>query len=305
MRIGIFLGEANDLEHNVQQVVGVEQDGFDGAWFGQIFGADAMTALALAGARTNRIELGTAVIPTYPRHPYVLAQQALTVQVATGGRFTLGIGPSHQPVVETFWGLSYERPARHVRQYLSVLRPLVHEGRAQTDGDLFRVNASLRVNGAKPPPILIAALAPVMLRIAGEMTEGTITWMTGPKTIESHIAPRISAAAKVAGRPAPRVCVGLPIAVTGDAAAARERAAQAFQLYGQLPNYRRVLDKEGAKGPADVAIIGDEAEVEKQVRALASTGATDFLAAEFPVEDDAEASLARTRALLKSLVGKV
>ena len=305
MRIGIFLGEAVDLEQHVQQVVQVEQDGFDGAWFGQIFSADAMTALALAGARTNRIELGTAVIPTYPRHPYVLAQQALTVQAATGGRFTLGIGPSHQPVVESIWGLSYDKPARHIREYLSVLRPLVHEGRVKTDGDLFRVNASLRVTGAKPMPILIAALAPLMLRIAGEMAEGTVTWMTGAKTIESHIAPRISAAAKAAGRPAPRVCVGLPIAVTSDAASARKRAAQAFQLYGQLTNYRRVLDKEGVAGPADVAIIGDEAEVEKQVRALASAGATDFLAAEFPAEDDGEASLARTRALLMSLIGKV
>ena len=305
MRINIFLGEAADLEQSVQQVVQVEQDGFDGAWFGQIFGADSMTALALAGARTKRIELGTAIIPTYLRHPYVLAQQALTVQVATGGRFTLGIGPSHQPVVESMWGLSYDKPARHIRQYLSVLRPLVHEGRVKTEGDLFRVNATLNVIGAKPTPILIAALAPVMLRIAGEMAEGTVTWMTGPKTIESHIAPRISAAAKASGRPQPRVVVGLPIAVTDDPASARERATQAFQIYGQLVNYRRVLDKEGAEGPADVAIIGDEAEVERQVRALASAGATDFLAAELPVGDDAEASLARTRALLKGLVGKV
>jgi F420-dependent oxidoreductase-like protein len=305
MRIGIFVSEAASLEQQVEAVVDAEREGFDSFWFAQIFSADALTIIALAGEKTQRIELGTAVIPTYPRHPYVLAQQALTAQASTGGRLTLGIGLSHKPVIESMWGLSYDRPARHMQEYLSVLRPLVDEGRVGFKGELFRVTGGLQVPGAAPFPILVAALAPLMLRVAGEMAEGTITWMTGPRTIESHIAPRISAAAKAAGRPAPRVCVGLPIAVTGDPARARQRAAQEFLVYGQLPNYRRVLDKEGAEGPADVAITGDEAEVEKQVRALASAGATDFLAAEFPVEDDVEASLARTRALLKSLVGKV
>jgi alkanesulfonate monooxygenase SsuD/methylene tetrahydromethanopterin reductase-like flavin-dependent oxidoreductase (luciferase family) len=154
-------------------------------------------------------------------------------------------------------------------------------------------------------PVLIAALAPMMLKIAGGLADGTVTWMTGPRTIETHIAPKLNAAAKEAGRPAPRIAVGLPIAVTEDVAAAKERAAQYFVVYGQLPNYRRVLDKEGAAGPADVAIVGDEAAVERQLRDLASAGATDFFAPIFPVGDDAQASLARTRALVKSLVGKI
>jgi len=303
MRIGLFLGEAGDIEQQIAQVVEAEQDGFDSCWLGQIFQSDAMTVLALAGPRTRRIELGTSVIPTYPRHPYVLAQQALTVQAATGGRFTLGIGPSHQPVVENMWGLSYDRPASHVREYLSVLRPLIEEGRVAHSGELFRVTAGLGVPGATPCPILIAALAPVMLRIAGELADGTVTWMTGPKTIETHVVPRITAAAEAAGRPAPRVCVGLPVAVTDDPAGARAFAAQAFQMYGQLPNYRRVLDLEGAEGPADGAILGAEGEVEGQVRELSEAGATDLLAVMFSAEG--EEGLARPHAVLKGLIGGV
>ena len=305
MQVGIFLGGAENVERQVQQVIEAEKDGYPSVWFGQIFGSDALTTIALAGQKTKRIEMGTSVVPTYPHHPFTLAQQALTVQVATGGRLALGIGLSHQPVIEGMWGLSYEKPARHMREYLSVLRPLITEGKVAFTGETFRVTGGVNVPGATPCPILIAALAPMMLRIAGELADGTVTWMTGPKTIESHIVPRITAAAESAGRRAPRVCVALPVAVTDDAAAAREQAAQLFQIYGQLPNYKRMLDKEGVAGPADVAMVGDESAVERQLREMASAGATDLLAAVYPVGDDEEASMTRTRALLKSLIGKV
>ncbi|HEV8573640.1 MAG TPA: TIGR03564 family F420-dependent LLM class oxidoreductase [Dehalococcoidia bacterium] len=305
MKIAEFAGGANDVAAQVQNVVNAEKDGFEGIWFGQIFGPDVLTVLALAGQKTSRIELGTSVVPTYPRHPHMLAQQALTVQAASNGRFNLGIGLSHAPVVEGMWGLSYERPAVHMREYLTVLLSLVREGRASFSGEFFRVNAAVQVPVPKPPPVLIAALAPVMLRMAGELADGTITWMAGRKTVESHIVPRVTKAAKEAGRPAPRVVVGLPIAVTDDASTARERAARSFQVYGTLPNYKRVLDIEGVGGPADVAIVGGENEVEKQLRGLASAGATDFLAGMFPTGDDVKASLGRTRALLKGLVGKI
>ena len=312
MRIGLNYGGVASIEariqsvdEHVQRVVGAEEDGFDSIWIAQIFGADALTVIALAGPRTKRIEMGTGVVPTYPRHPFVLAQQALTVQAATGGRLSLGIGLSHQPVIEGMWGLSYDKPARHMREYLSVLRPLVEEGTVAFSGDVFRVQGALQVPGAQPFPILIAGLAPMMLRIAGELADGTVTWMTGPKTIETHIVPRISAAAEAAGRPAPRVGVALPVAVTDDATAARKQAAQEFQMYGFLPNYRRMLDIEGAQGPEDVAVIGTETEVESQIRAIAAAGTTDFIAALFPTDGNPDASMTRTRALLKSLVGKV
>ena len=305
MKLAIFFGGSASVEGQIQAIIDAENDGFDGIWFGQIFGSDVLTIIALAGQKTSRIELGTSVVPTYPRHPHALAQQALTVQAATNGRFNLGIGLSHSPVVEGMWGLKYDRPAVHMREYLSVLLPLIREGRASFSGEFFRVNATVQVPVPKPPPVLIAALAPVMLRLAGEMADGTITWMAGPKTLETHIVPRITKAAKQAGRPDPRVVVGLPVAVTDDPAGARERAARSFQIYGTLPNYQRMLNIEGAAGPADVAIVGNEAEVERQLRWLASAGANDFLAGMFPVGDDAQASLDRTRTLLKGLVGKV
>lgn len=307
MRIGLMHGDAGNstVEQMVQQVVDAENDGFECAWFGQIFGADSMTIIAMAGARTSRIEIGTSVIPTYTRHPWAMAQQAMTVQAATRGRFTLGIGPSHAIVVENMWGMSYDKPAKHVREYLNVLLPLVKDGRVSYQGELYRVAGQIQVAEGNPVSVMISALAPAMLKIAGSMTDGTITWMTGAKTIETHVAPSINAAAREAGRPAPRVVVGLPITVTDDAAAARELAGKAFQMYGALPNYRRMLDKEGAAGPGDVAIAGDEAAVERQLRDLASAGATDFMAAIFPVGADPAASAARTRALLGSLIGKI
>ncbi len=305
MKVAIFFGGAQDVKGQVQAVVDAEKDGFDGIWFGQIFGPDAMTVLAIAGTKTSKIELGTSVVPTYTRHPHVMAQQALTTQAASDGRFNLGIGLSHAQVVEGMWGMSYDKPAVHMREYLSVLLPLVREGRAGFNGELFRVNATVSVPDAKPMPVLIAALAPMMLRMAGEMTDGTITWMVGPKTLETHIVPRINKAAEGAGRPTPRVVVGLPVAVTDNPEEAKEKAGRSFQLYGALPNYRRVLDIEGAAGPADVAIVGNEAEVEKQIREVASAGTTDFLAASFPVGDDPQASLARTRACVQGLIGKV
>ncbi len=312
MRIGINYGgvasleaQIQSLEEHVQRIVDAEEAGFESVWLAQIFGADALTVIALAGARTNRIEMGTGVVPTYPRHPFVLAQQALTVQAAAGGRLSLGIGLSHQPVIEGMWGLSYEHPARHMREYLSVLRPLVEQGNVAFSGDVFRVQGALLGPGAQPFPILIAGLAPMMLRIAGELADGTITWMAGPKTIETHIIPRISAAAEAAGRSAPRVGVALPVAVTDDVAAGKERASQEFQMYGQLPNYRRMLDIEGADGPADVAIVGNEAEVERKLRDVAAAGATEFIAAPFPADGAPGESMSRTLGLLSQLVGKV
>lgn len=312
MRIGINYGGVASLEakiqrfeEHVQRVVDAERDGFDTVYYAQIFGADALTVITAAGAKTERIELATAVVQTFLRHPFALAQQALTVQTATGGRFTLGIGVSHKVLIEDMLGVSYDHPAKHMREYLSVLGPLLKENQVAFSGGSFRVAGGLQVPGATPPALLIAALAPMMLRLAGELADGTMTWMCGPKTIETHIVPGINAAAADAGRPAPRICVALPIAVTDDPAGARERAAQEFQMYGQLPNYRRMLDKEGADGPGDVAIVGNEAEVERHVRALAAAGATEFSAAIFPAEDEADASVARTMALLKGLVGKV
>ena len=305
MKISTFYGGSPEIESHVQAAVDAENDGFDGIWYGQVFGAEVMTVIAMAGERTSRIQLGTSIVPTYARHPTIMAQQALTVQAATDGRFTLGLGPSHAPVVEMMWGLSYDRPAVHIREYLNVLQPLLTDGMVSFSGEMFRVNAQASVPTPEPPQVMISALAPVMLKIAGERTGGTITWMVGPKTLESHIVPRLTKAAEGAGRPQPRIVSALPVAVTDDPDAARQRAAGLFAIYGTLPNYQRVLEKEGASGPKDVAIVGNEGQVEQQIREMASAGATEFVTAAFPADGDAQASLARTKALVKSLIGKI
>ncbi len=308
MKIGIFIGSmgaSSGLMGQVQQAVDAENDGFDSFWSAQVAGVDALTLFALAGQRTERIRMGTAVVPTFPRHPVMLAQQALTANAATGGRIDLGIGLSHRPTVEERWGLPFERPAQHMSEYLTVLRSLVDEGSARFEGEIFRVNADIDVPSAESFPILVAALAPRMLRIAGQQAEGTVTWMVGPTTLRTHVVPRISAAAADAGRPAPRVCVGLPIAVTDDPVGARLQAAEHFGRYGLLPSYRRMLDIEGVESPADIAVVGSEDEVTEQLAVVAEAGATELLASIFPHGDDEDASVARTRALVKSLIGKL
>ena len=301
MRIGIGLGDIGQASAGVDGLIAqarrAEADGFASGWFANIFGMDAIVACALCGRETKRIELGTAVVPTYPRHPVAMAQLALSAQAAAGGRFSLGIGLSHQVVIEGMLGFSFAKPFSHMQEYMAVLGPLIREGQVSHQGSEYRVQAQVNVPGATPCPILIAALAPRMLALAGSQADGTITWMTGRKTIQEHTAPRIREAAARAGRPTPRIVVGLPIAVTSNVAAAREVAARSFQIYGMLPSYRRMLDIEGVGGPGDVAIIGDASAVGEELGRLKEAGATDFLAAPFRVEGDDQA-FERTRELL-------
>ena len=193
MRIGLMSGAeggAGSIGALIEEARGAEALGFDSFWLANIFGFDAITAQALVGHETERIQLGTAVMPSYPRHPVAIAQQALTTASATGGRFRLGIGLSHKIVIEDMFGMSYDKPAKHMREYLSVLAPLLRGEPAKFTGEQYRVNAGLAVPGAGPVPLLVAGLGPVMLRLTGELADGTITWMTGVKTLGSHISPK-------------------------------------------------------------------------------------------------------------------
>jgi 5,10-methylenetetrahydromethanopterin reductase len=299
MRIGIFGGTGRA---SVDDVVAVarqcEADGFASYVLPQIFGLDAMGLLAVIGREVPRIELMTGVVPTYSRHPVTMAQQALTVQAACGGQFSLGIGLSHQMVVENMFGLSFAQPVRHMREYLAVLLPLLRDGKADVDGETISTHAALDVPDLLPVPVLVAALGPKMLELAGTVTDGTVTWMTGPATLAEHTVPAITAAAERAGRPAPRIVTSLPVCVTADPDAARERAASDFRVYGFLPSYRAMLDREGAAGPADVAIVGDEATVRAGVARIADAGVTDFVASIFGPHD----ARAATSALLQSML---
>jgi F420-dependent oxidoreductase-like protein len=297
MDIGLNIG-GSTVDEVVRNAQSAAQQGFRSAWIANIFGIDAITACAIAGRAAPDLTLGTAVVPTFPRHPHAMAQQAMTAWDATNGRFQLGIGLSHQIVIESMFGLSFDKPAVHMREYLAVLLPLLREGNASFDGDLYRVHAPLeRAGDPAGPPVLIAAMAPVMLRICGEHTDGTILWMTGPKTVGDHVVPRLTKAATDARRPAPRVVATLPVAVTNDPDRAREIANNVFQIYGNLPSYRAMLDKEGAAGPGDVAIVGDEATVIAGIRSMADAGTTEFVAAVFG--DDA--TTARTNEVLLAL----
>jgi len=287
MRIGIVssaVGNPSLGVHDVvQQIVEHEKQGFAFVSLPNLFGVDAITAVALAGRDTTRIELATGVVPTPPRHPAALAQQALTAQAACGGRFVLGIGLSHKLVIEDMFGLSYARPAQQMREYLRVLMPLLGGTPAAFRGEHYRVNASLRVPGAQPVPVLVAALGPRMLRLTGELAHGTTTWMTGTKTLCDHIVPTLTRAAEAAGRPAPRVVAAIPMALTRDVAAARDACNKAFAIYPSLPSYRAMLDREGASAPADIALIGDESALRAGLARLRDAGVTDLAASPFPV----------------------
>jgi 5,10-methylenetetrahydromethanopterin reductase len=226
----------------------------------------------------------------------VMAEQAMTTSLLTGGRFTLGIGLSHQPVVEGMWGYSFDKPLRHAREYLDALMPLLAGDAVSVSGETITARGKLEID-APEPPVLLAALGPQMLRLAGARCAGTITWMTGARTLASLTVPTISEAAAEAGRPAPQVVAGFPIWVTDDVEAARANAAQTFVVYGHLPSYRAMLDHEGLGGPEDLAIIGDEAACGARLDELAAAGVTQLAASEFASHPE---DRARTRAFLVS-----
>jgi len=301
MRIGLS-GGGRDVDRIVEQAQQAEADGFTSLWYAGAIGGDPLVAMAIAGRATSRIELGTSVLQTYTSHPVLMANRVIAVATAMGRPgLTLGIGPSHQMVIENAYGLSYDHPGRHTDEYVRILAPLLHGEAVELRGEDFAVTLGAPAAPAAPIGLLIAALAPRLLRVAGEHADGTVLWMANAKAIDAHVAPRLRAAASEAGRPEPRIVAGLPIAVHDDEAEARKVIAKQFAGYGALPNYRRILDIGAAAGPADAAIAGDEESVRSQVQALFDAGATDFWAAPVVVGEDRAGSRARTRELLKSL----
>ena len=291
MRIGMMIGEGAGecphLDDIVSRAQRVEAAGLSSAWLANIFAYDAMNVLGIVGRETKRIELGTAVVPTYPRHPAVMAQQALTTQVAASGRFTLGIGLSHRVVIEKMFGLSYERTISHMCEYLSVLKPLLAGESANYRGKEYRVNISLKPPGARPVPVVMAALGPKMLELCGREAKGTITWMAGRKALKEHVVPRITAAANEAKCPPPRIIAGVPLAIASDVVAAREVAAEVFEIYRDLPAYRDMLDRGAAAEPLDVALVGDPATLKGEIERLEDIGVTDLCAFVFHAEPGA------------------
>ena len=299
MRLGMTSSQPTNfelgLEDLMDEAVEAERHGLDSFWIPNIFQLDGISAAMLAGQRTSRIELGTGVIPTPPRHPAAMAQQALTAQLVCEGRFTLGIGLSHKLVTEGMFGLSYARPARQMREYLEVLVPLLRGEKAEADGDFYAANLELSVPGHRDVDTIVAAMGPQMLRVAGRLAQGTMPWLAGPKTLESHIVPAIRAGAREAGRPEPRIVAALPIALTANAEATREAIDRIFVMYTQIPSYAGMLEREGGVMPSQVSLVGDESELRSGLSRLAEIGVTDYVGVPVPV--DAETPV-RTRAFL-------
>jgi F420-dependent oxidoreductase-like protein len=314
MRIGMMIGSDRERPRNerlsglVDDVGRAEQDGFTSVWIPQVPGyLDALTAIALCGQATGRIELGTSVVPVQTRHPVSMAQQALTTELACNGRFTLGLGPSHHWLVEDQLGLPYERPAGLMRDYLDVLdKAFEGPGTVQAENQAFKVHSPINVAEELPVPIVISALAPLMLRLAGERTDGTILWMADERAIGEHVVPRITKAAADAGRPAPRVIAGVPVALCLDneVDAARRTAIEALGHADFSPNYERLLEHGDARDVDEVMAAGGEAAIARRIGRYRDAGVTDFAARIVPLGDDAQTRLAskrRTEELLATL----
>jgi F420-dependent oxidoreductase-like protein len=289
-----------------------EESGFSSIWVPQIPDEfDALTAATLVGLATSRVEVGTAVIPVQPRHPIALAQQALSVHAVLQGRLALGLGVSHHWIVDEMLGLPYERPASTMRAHLDVLeRALAGPGPVDVENELFRVHNPLDITDVAPTPILIAALGPVMLRICGERTDGTILWMADERAIGDHVVPHLTKAAEGAGRPTPRVVAGIPVCVCddGEVEVAVERTNRILAEAEVSPNYQKLLDLGDARAVGDLLAAGSEASVQRRLQSFADAGVTDLSIRIVPIGDDREALLAsrqRTRDYLTSLQGRL
>ena len=316
MRLGLMVGPergryATKVERMRADAAWAEAAGLDSVWIPQVPDEfDALTAAALVAESTGRVEVGTAVVPVQPRHPVALAQQALSVQAVAGGRLTLGLGVSHHWIIEEMLGLPYERLVPTMRAYLDVLdRAFAGPGPVDFDNDAFHVHMPLDVTDATRTPVLLAALGPLMLDLAGARADGTILWMANARAVESHVQPRITRAADAAGRPAPRVVAGVPVCLCADdeidtAVARTNRILAEAEV---SPNYARLLEHGDARAVGDILAAGDDGAVEKRLRAFLDAGATDLsirVVAIGDTRDERLASMERTRTFLATLASR-
>lgn len=292
-------GSASPIDATIANLAMLRDEGFSRVWMSQLpYEPDLLMILAVALHEVDTIEVASGVLPIQNAHPMLMAQRALTLSLASGGRFTLGLGMTHQAVTEGMWGIPWDKPVRRLNEYLDGLLPLLAGQPAAAEGQTVTTRGALMIPDAPRPEVYIAALGPQLLKIAGRRTAGTCTWMTGPETLAQHVGPTLRQAAADAGREGQvRVAASLPISVTDDVDTARAQAAEQFAIYGQLPSYREMLDREGYAGPQDAAIIGDEDTVRGRLDELRQAGVDEYVAAPF---DPSAEGRARTRALLRS-----
>ncbi|OBI90715.1 LLM class F420-dependent oxidoreductase [Mycobacterium sp. 1245805.9] len=291
------------VDDYVSELAMLRDEGFRRSWVAQMpWQADVLTVLAVAFREVDTIEIATGVLPIQNQQPMLMAQRALTLSLISGGRFILGLGMTHRIVTEGMWGIPWDKPVRRLGEYLDGLLPLLDGKDANATGETVTTRGSVRVPGAPTPPVYIAALGPQLLRLTGRRCAGTETWMTGPKTLAEHVGPTLRNAAAEAGRPEGevRVAASLPIAVTDDVDGLRAQAAEQFAVYGQMPSYRAMLDREGYRDPQDAALIGDEATVTERLEELRAAGVDELVAYAF---DESDEGRARTRSLLRTYAG--
>ncbi len=313
MRVGVMIGpekgdSARKLSRMLDDIAWAEAAGMDTAWIPQIpSDFDALITIAAMGLRTDRIELGTAVVPLQAQHPVALARQAVSAQAAAGGRLALGVGPSHHWIVRDMLGLPYDRPAAYTRDYLEVLAAgLTGPGDVRVENETFAVNNPLDLGPVAPVPVLVAALGPVMLRLAGERADGTILWMADERAVRDHVVPKIAKAAAEAGRPAPRIVASLPVCLCRSAEVDQAKA-RANRILGEAevsPNYQRLLEQGDARDVGDLCVAGDEAAIAAGLRRYAEAGATDLSVRLLPIGDNRDelvASKRRTREMIADL----
>jgi F420-dependent oxidoreductase-like protein len=317
MRIGVMVGPergryATKIERMVADARWAEDAGLASIWIPQIpDDFDALTAATLIGTQTSRVEIGTAVVPVQPRHPVALAHQALSTQAACGGRLTLGLGVSHHWVIDEMLGLPYERPVATMRAYLDVLdRALAGPGMVDVENEMFSVHNPMDITDLAPTSVMIAALGPVMLGLAGERTDGTILWLADERAIGSHIAPQITAAAAAAGRPAPRIVAGVPVCLCRDdeVEVAVARAHRVLSESEVSPNYQKLLDRGDARTVGDILAAGTEVSIGKRLQSFADAGATDVSLRVVPIGETRQEKLdssQRTRQYIASLAGSI
>jgi F420-dependent oxidoreductase-like protein len=315
MRIGVMIGPergrySKKVERLRRDARWAEEAGLHSIWVPQIpDDLDALTMAAVVAAETNRIEVGTAVVPVQPRHPIALAQQALTVQAVAEGRLTLGLGVSHHWIIEEMMGLPFEHPVATMGAYLDVLdAALAGPGAVDVENERFRIHNPLDLTDIAPTPVLLAALGPRMLELAGSRADGTSLWLADERAIATHVAPILVAAAEAAGRPAPRIVAGVPVCHCRDdeVELAVERTNRILSEAEVSPSYQRLLDRGDAAGVGDLLAAGSEASVEQRLRAFADAGVTDLSVRVVPIGTDRDellASMQRTRDLVAALAG--
>ncbi|MFH8658098.1 LLM class F420-dependent oxidoreductase [Streptomyces afghaniensis] len=302
MTIGVALPLHHDIDGTVQLAREAHEAGLRSAWFGQTFAYDSPSLAAIVGREVPGLHVGTAAIPIFGRHPLLISSQAQTAQAATRGRYHLGLALGTKHLTETGFGIPHERPIRLLREFLTALRPLLETGSAEFRGELLTAATPLpaAVPGAEPPvPLLVAAMAPQALRVSGELADGILPYLAGPRALAEHIVPAVTATAGTAGRPAPRVVAFVPGVVTADAEAVREKATEALAFYERFPSYQRVIGLSGGTRAVDLAAIGDEEAVAAEVARYREAGATEVV---FTMTDlGGEADRRRTWKLLGEL----